>query len=65
MAQEFLEQIHEVFGWKAKDIRTYSPLALAYIGDGVYDLVIRSLVVAKENRSANPQRKRYKNRYSC
>ena len=24
------------------DIRTYSPLTLAYIGDGIYDLVIRS-----------------------
>ena len=23
------------------DIRTYSPLTLAYIGDGVFDLVIR------------------------
>ena len=23
------------------DIRTYSPLTLAYIGDGIYDLVIR------------------------
>ena len=33
------------------DIRTYSPLTLAYIGDGIYDLVIRSLVVAKGNRS--------------
>lgn len=53
MAQEFLEQIQEVFGWEQKDIRTYSPLALAYIGDAVYDLVIRSLVVAKANRSAN------------
>ena len=28
------------------DIRTYSPLTLAYIGDGVFDLVIRSVVVA-------------------
>ena len=27
------------------DIRTYSPLTLAYIGDGVFDLVIRSVVV--------------------
>ena len=27
------------------DIRTYSPLTLAYIGDGIYDLVIRSPVV--------------------
>jgi len=35
------------------DIRTYSPLALAYIGDGVFDLVIRSVVVGKGNTSAN------------
>ena len=35
------------------DIRTYSPLALAYIGDGVFDLIIRSLVVGKGNTSAN------------
>ena len=31
------------------DIRTYSPLTLAYIGDGIYDLVIRSVVVAGGN----------------
>ena len=31
------------------DIRTYSPLTLAYIGDGVFDLVIRSVVVGKGN----------------
>ena len=36
-----------------QDIRTYSPLALAYIGDGIYDLVIRSIVVGKANTSAN------------
>lgn len=36
-----------------QDLRTYSPLALAYIGDGIYDLVIRSLVVGKGNASAN------------
>ena len=34
------------------DIRTYSPLTLAYIGDGIYDLVIRSVVVAKGNTYA-------------
>ena len=32
-----------------QDIRSYSPLTLAYIGDGVYDLVIRSLVVGRGN----------------
>lgn len=35
------------------DIRTYSPLTLAYIGDGIYDLVIRSLIVGKGNTKAS------------
>ena len=35
------------------DIRTYSPLTLAYIGDGVFDLVIRSVVVGKGNTRPN------------
>ena len=30
--------------------REYSPLALAYIGDTVYDLFIRTKVIAKGNR---------------
>lgn len=45
----FLEQ----FGIREQDIRTYSPLTLAYIGDGIYDLVIRSLVVGQGNTHAN------------
>lgn len=45
--------ILEQFQIQRQDIRTYSPLALAYLGDGVYDLVIRSLVVGKGNVSAN------------
>ncbi len=40
------------------DIRTYSPLTLAYIGDGIYDLVIRSVVVARGNTSAGSLHKR-------
>lgn len=35
------------------DIRAYSPLALAYIGDAVYDLVIRTVVVERANRPAD------------
>ena len=35
------------------DIRTYSPLTLAYIGDDVYDMVIRSLMIASGNASVN------------
>ncbi len=45
--------ILNTFGITQKDIRTYSPLALAYIGDGVYDLVIRTAVVGEGNTSPN------------
>lgn len=34
------------------DLRTYSPLALAFLGDAVYSLIIRTSVVAKGNRQA-------------
>lgn len=44
------EQIRESFGCKEQDIRNYSPLALAYIGDCVYELVIRTVIVEKGNR---------------
>lgn len=33
------------------DIRTYSPLALAYIGDSIYDVIIRTVVVERGNQS--------------
>lgn len=41
--------IKEQFQLEPVDIRTYSPLTLAYIGDGIYDLVIRSIIVGKGN----------------
>ncbi len=50
--ERIFTDIREYFHVPEADIRTYSPLALAYIGDGVYDLVIRSLVVAKGNTRA-------------
>lgn len=34
------------------DIRTVSPLTLAYIGDGIYELVVRSVMVARTNTRA-------------
>ena len=45
--------IKEQFGIADVDIRTYSPLTLAYIGDGIFDLVIRSIVVGKGNTKAS------------
>lgn len=47
------EYILEKFGIDPIDIRNYSPLALAYIGDGIYDLVIRSMIVGKGNAHVN------------
>lgn len=46
-------QIQRSFPGKQQDIRTYSPLTLAYIGDGIYDLIIRTVVVSRANRPAN------------
>lgn len=45
--------ILEKFGIEPKDIRSYSPLTLAYIGDGVYDLIIRSMIVGEGNMRVN------------
>lgn len=46
-------KIMETFPRKPLDIRGYSPLTLAYIGDAVYDLIIRTVVVSTANRPAN------------
>lgn len=48
-----LNAIKQEFECKEVDIRAYSPLTLAYIGDAVYDLVIRTIVVERANRPAN------------
>ncbi len=46
-------QIKQSFSCGEKDANAYSPLALAYIGDDVFDLVIRTVVVEKANRPAH------------
>ena len=38
----FLTFYKETFGLKRADAATYSPLVLAYIGDAVYELMIRT-----------------------
>lgn len=55
---ELLEQIKEAFDCGEADIRAYSPLTLAYIGDAVYDVIIRTVVVERANRAANELHKR-------
>ena len=50
---DLLTLIKKSFALKEVDIRTYSPLTLAYIGDAVYDLIFRTMVVQKGNTSVN------------
>jgi len=46
-----LEQLKSEFNSKEVDIKTYSPLTLAFIGDCIFDQIIRTLLVMEGNRS--------------
>ena len=35
------------------NITDYSPLTLAYIGDGIYEIIIRTIIVDEANRQVN------------
>ncbi len=54
----FLSMIKKTFAVKEVDVRAYSPLTLAYIGDAVYDVIIRTVVVERSNRPANELHKK-------
>ena len=47
---QFDSYMQEIFHMQEVDIKTYSPLALAYIGDCVFDLIIKSLVLNRGNK---------------
>lgn len=47
---QFDSYMQELFQLEEVDIKEYSPLTLAYIGDGIYDLIIRSIVVNRGNK---------------
>ena len=48
-----LIQLKELFHLEDQDLRSYSPLTLAYIGDGVYELIIRTILIKKGNCPVN------------
>ena len=49
----FLEKIKETFACEEIDVKTYSPLALAFMGDCIFEIIIRTVVVERGNRGAN------------
>ena len=40
------------FNLEEQDIRTYSPLTLAYIGDAIFELVVRTVLIERKNTQA-------------
>lgn len=53
MEESIVAKVRSTFELPTTDIRTYSPLTLAYIGDSIYDLLIRTMLVEKGNAQVN------------
>lgn len=53
-----LGKIKKEFECKEVDVRAYSPLTLAYVGDAVYEVIIRTVIAERANRAANELHKR-------
>ena len=49
----FLEYLDQKMSLHDVDLREYSPLVLAYIGDDVYDLIVRTVLVKNRNMQVN------------
>lgn len=48
-----IEAMENILGIKEVNVAEYSPLTLAYIGDCVYELIIRTMLVTKGNAPVN------------
>lgn len=53
--------VRGAFALKEADIRSYSPLTLAYIGDSIYDIIIRTVLVERSNAQVNKLHKKASN----
>ncbi len=53
ISREMLERIKEQFNLEGADPGQYSPLSLAFIGDSVYGVVVKTVVVLEGNCPAN------------
>lgn len=49
----FSEEIRRAFGLGDSDPRTYSPLSLAFLGDAVYEIIVRAIVTDMGNTRPN------------
>jgi len=51
--QELASYAFQILHMPDYDVRVYSPLTLAFLGDAVYELIIRTMVVTKANTNPN------------
>lgn len=55
---DFAELMRQSLVLQPVDVRTYSPLVLAYIGDAVYELLIRTKVINHGSMQVNKMHKK-------
>ena len=53
-----LRKLQKEFECEEVDLRNYSPLTLAFLGDCVFDLIIRTVIVERGNRAAESLHKK-------
>lgn len=58
MELSILDNIMAQFSLDKINVNGYSPLTLAFIGDCVFDLVVKTVMVERANRSANALHRR-------
>lgn len=58
---QLVSYLKKELGLPHTDMKTYSPLTLAFIGDGAYDLIIRTMIVEGGNAPVNKIHKRVSN----
>ena len=51
--QELAQYAFQTLQMPDYDVRAYSPLTLAFLGDAVYELIIRTMVVTRANTNPN------------
>lgn len=61
MEKDIKDYFKETFQISPVDPKGYSPLALAYIGDGVYELMIRTILVSERDMQVQKYHKKASN----
>lgn len=57
MEDKQFQYFKEIFDIQHASAESYSPLALAYIGDAIFDVIVRTIEISKSNRQVNKYHK--------